>query len=228
MFSRAQPLLGAWRRPCALFIPIRIRKGIGEIPNSDEISEIAAFAPLLILDINYGSARSLWRYLGEVIMKQGIARVALLVGAATAMASQSASAIMLKVPEAELIKKSNSIVIGRVIGERCYWNEQGTLILTDYTIQISQCIKGDAKEAVSNVTVVGGRIGEIGLVVSDVPIMSPGEEVLLYLEKRGDGRIGVKHGAQGKCTITNDVIKESGESVRSYIARANNSLEIEK
>jgi len=159
-------------------------------------------------------------------MKQRVASGALLAWAALAMAAQPVFAIMVKVPEAELIEKSSGIVIGRVIGERCYWNEQGTLILTDYAVQVSTCIKGDVSATVFSVTIVGGRIGDIRLVVSDVPTLIPGEEALLYLEKRADGRIGVKHGAQGKYTIVNGAILETGESVRSYVVRAKSHLDL--
>ncbi|MCX5753172.1 MAG: hypothetical protein NTW97_05935 [Candidatus Krumholzibacteria bacterium] len=152
-------------------------------------------------------------------MNLRISRIILLASAAIVMATQSAYSLMVKVPEAQLIKRSSGIVIGKVIGKQCYWSEDGALIFTDYTVQINKCIKGDPQVTLVKITVVGGHIGDIGLIVSDVPTFELGEEVLLYLETQANGKVGVKHGAQGKYSIVHDVIQESGESVRAYMAR---------
>src|SRR3954464_13835301 len=74
----------------------------------------------------------------------------------------------------DLVKKAHTIVIGRVTGTRTYWSTDRKFILTDYTIEVDESLKGQAQGTVS-VTTVGGKIGDLQLYVSGMPAFQSGE-----------------------------------------------------
>src|SRR5215467_15501377 len=67
-----------------------------------------------------------------------------------------------------LIAKAEAIVTGQVIDSRSYRTPDGKLILTSYTVQVGEQLKGKTGPTVT-VTVVGGRIGNTILRVSGMP-----------------------------------------------------------
>jgi hypothetical protein len=77
----------------------------------------------------------------------------------------------------DLVAKAQSIVVGQVIDSRTDWNDGHKLILTSYTIQAQESMK-NASPTVT-VTTVGGKI----LHVSGMPVLEPGENVILFLEQ---------------------------------------------
>src|SRR6476620_1451987 len=68
----------------------------------------------------------------------------------------------------DLVKKAGTIVVGKVTGSRTYWSANRKLILTDYTIDVDENIKGQNRRSVS-VTTIGGKIGDLELHVSGMP-----------------------------------------------------------
>jgi hypothetical protein len=101
----------------------------------------------------------------------------------------------------EMVKKADRIVAGRVISERTHWSHNGNLILTTYTIEVGETIKGQAARTVE-VTTLGGRIGNRELRVSGMPAFDAGEEAVVFIEKSNAVSLVVGL-AQGKFSITN-------------------------
>src|SRR6267378_8368553 len=62
----------------------------------------------------------------------------------------------------DLVKKANRIVVGRISDSRTFWSDNGKLILTSYTIEVGETIKGQASRTVE-LTTVGGRVGDLVL-----------------------------------------------------------------
>jgi len=108
----------------------------------------------------------------------------------------------------DLVKKAGTIVVGKVTGSRTYWAADRKLILTDYTIEVDENIKGQNRRSVS-VTTIGGKIGDLELHVSGMPSFQTGENAVLFIEQSGTYETVVGLG-QGKFTIT------SGE-VTNYV-----------
>lgn len=109
----------------------------------------------------------------------------------------------------DLIKDSDSIIVGKVIDKKPYW-EEGK-IFTDVMVLVDMRIKGNSDIQIV-VKVPGGAVGDINAEVSDAPFFENGEEVLLF--SKGNEVVGWN---QGKFTIKNDKIKETGESLAEFV-----------
>src|SRR5713226_2270914 len=82
----------------------------------------------------------------------------------------------------DLVAKAEVIVTGQVIDSRTYRTPDGKLILTSYTVQVAENIKGKTSLTL-NVTTVGGKVGDTILRVSGMPEFQPGESAVLFLER---------------------------------------------
>jgi hypothetical protein len=107
----------------------------------------------------------------------------------------------------DLVKKAHSIVVGRVNGARTYWSSDGRLILTSYTIQVDESIKGQPSGAVE-VTTIGGKIGDLELHVSGMPSFKNGESAVVFIEQSGAYQTVVGL-SQGKFTVSNGEVSNT-------------------
>jgi len=99
----------------------------------------------------------------------------------------------------DLAKKAHTIVVGRVTNSRTYWSPNGKVILTNYTFQVDESIKGQAGRNVE-ITTIGGRIGEVELRVSGMPSFQTGENAVVFLEQSAGYQTVLGLG-QGKFTV---------------------------
>ena len=102
---------------------------------------------------------------------------------------------------ADLVNKAEVIVAAQVIDSRTYRTGDGKLILTSYTVQVGETIKGNASPTVT-ITTIGGKLGNTTLRVSGMPQFENGENAILFLEHSGAYTTVVGLG-QGKFRITN-------------------------
>ena len=109
----------------------------------------------------------------------------------------------------DLTKKAQAIVVGRVTGVRTYWTTDRKYILTDYTLEVGESIKGATGRTIA-VTTIGGKIGDIELYVSGMPLFQKGENAVVFIESTGNYQtvLGLE---QGKFTVAN------GEVVNSVV-----------
>src|SRR5262249_3886175 len=101
----------------------------------------------------------------------------------------------------DLVKKARTIVVGKVTGSRTYWSSNGKLILTDYSVEVDETLKGQAARRVA-VTAIGGKIGDLELHVSGMPAFQQGESAVVFIEQSGIYQTVVGLG-QGRFTVTN-------------------------
>jgi hypothetical protein len=111
----------------------------------------------------------------------------------------------------ELVQSANFIVEGSVVDARTYRSNDGRLILTSYTINVQENLKGSSGSTLT-VTTVGGRIGNTILHVAGMPVFQPGEKAVLFLEKAGAFTtvVGLN---QGKFGIANGVVSNSSNGL---------------
>ncbi len=109
----------------------------------------------------------------------------------------------------DLTTSSDAIIAGKVISKESYWKDGN--IFTDVTISASQHFKGKS-DSQFLIKIPGGTVGNIYAEVSDVPLFEDNEDVLLFL--KGNQVVGWN---QGKYTIEDNKIKETGESVAKFI-----------
>ncbi len=99
-----------------------------------------------------------------------------------------------------LTRASDVVVRGTVVRVESRWNQDKSRIITDNEILVSQVLKGN----VTGKTVVamqpGGVVGEVGQAVHGVATFNLGEEVVVFLEKRGE-RAFVVGLAQGRFVV---------------------------
>lgn len=82
---------------------------------------------------------------------------ALLLAILAAGPAVPASAHMTRLTEREMVHGSKDIVVAVVEGARSRWNEQHTLIVTDYTLRVEDRLKGQAPAKVT-LTILGGTL----------------------------------------------------------------------
>lgn len=101
----------------------------------------------------------------------------------------------------DLVKRAHTIVVGKVTNSRTYWTPDRKLILTNYTIQIDESMKGATSKTLE-VTTIGGKVGDVELHVSGMPSFQPGESAVVFIEQSAGYQVVLGLG-QGKFTVTN-------------------------
>lgn len=107
---------------------------------------------------------------------------------------------LLRVDLQQLSTRSDAVVHGTVRRVESRWSGDKRRILTDVEVEVIEPLKGQPGRTVL-VTHPGGQIGEIGQKVSGLASFSPGEEVVLFLERRGPQAFRVTAMAQGKFRV---------------------------
>lgn len=111
---------------------------------------------------------------------------------------------------AELSSQSDTVVHGTVRRVQSRWSGDRRRIVTDVEIQVTDTLKGQPGSTVL-VTQPGGTVGDIGQTVHGLASFTPGEEVVVFLERRGrvafevsgmaQGKFQVRRGADGKTLL---------------------------
>jgi len=131
----------------------------------------------------------------------------LLIAAITTIVTPLSATSVRRLSFEELIQTATTIVEGSVVDSRTYRSTDGKLILTSYTINVQENLKGASGSTVT-VTTVGGRIGNTILHVAGVPVFQTGENAVLFLEKTGAYTtvVGLN---QGKFAISNGAVSNN-------------------
>lgn len=106
-----------------------------------------------------------------------------------------------------LVKKAHKIVVGKVRNSRTYWSGNGKLILTNYTIDVQETMKGQASSTLE-LTTIGGKIGDLTLHVAGMPTFAKDENAVVFVEDTGAYSTVVGLG-QGKFTVTNGEVSNN-------------------
>jgi hypothetical protein len=102
--------------------------------------------------------------------------------------SPAAAAVVRETSVEDVARTSDAVVRGRVERRTSRWSGDGRRIVTDVEVRVTHVWRGSAGERV-HVMVPGGEVGEIGQRVDAAPVITDGEEVVLFLVQRG----GVHH-----------------------------------
>lgn len=109
-------------------------------------------------------------------------RLAMLVGALLASPALATTLVALDVPG--LTKLSDVVVRARVNKVEAKWNGDRTRIFTHAQLQTVEVLKGNASTEVTAIQ-PGGEVGELGQIVHGTAKFTPGEELVVFLERRG-------------------------------------------
>lgn len=112
---------------------------------------------------------------------------------------------------AELTKKSDLVVIGKVNSVESEWNDSKTRIYSKVSIAVSELIKGANSGNEISIMQPGGEVGDVGEIYSDIPRFNKSENVLLFLERDKNNNLRVTGGMDGKYPVT--INKSTGEKL---------------
>ncbi|MBU8898225.1 hypothetical protein DRW03_00795 [Corallococcus sp. H22C18031201] len=118
---------------------------------------------------------------------------------------------LLRADLTSLARGSDAVVHGVVHRVQSRWSGDGMRIVTDVEVEVTESLKGQPGGTVL-ITQPGGRVGDLGQVVSGLASFAPGEEVVLFLEKQGASAFRVSGMAQGKYQV------QRGAGARSAMA----------
>ena len=99
-----------------------------------------------------------------------------------------------------LTRASDLVVRGTVVRVEPRWTEDKRRIITDSEILISEVLKGNATGKTVVAMQPGGVLGDVGQMVHGTAKFALGDEVVVFLEKRGD-RAFVVGLAQGRFLV---------------------------
>jgi hypothetical protein len=123
---------------------------------------------------------------------------------AAAMPAAAAQAVAVSVEE--LARQSDAVVRGRVLDTTARRTPDGTRIYTVVELRRDATLRGRAP-ARFRVNVPGGVVGRLGQRVDGVPAFARGEDVVLFLERTGEGVYRVAALSQGKFTVAGRVAR---------------------
>jgi len=82
---------------------------------------------------------------------------------------------------ADLVGQAEFILVGAISDARSLQLSEGAIV-TDLTLDIRQSVKGDRPAGTSLILrVLGGKVGDVELVVDGAPALPPGQTVLLFI-----------------------------------------------
>lgn len=136
-------------------------------------------------------------------MKRSVLLLLAALALVAAAGAPAAASTFLAMTTDELAAKADSVVEGRVVAVRSFWNPEHTAILTEADLEIDQTLVGDASGVVTLRT-FGGRVGRRLIVAQGFPTFQQGERLLLFLEPEQDGARKVLGYQQGQYRIRAD------------------------
>jgi hypothetical protein len=106
---------------------------------------------------------------------------------------------LIKMDVPTLARAADAVVRCRVLSSESRWSRDGRRILTDVRLQVLETIAGEAGGEL-RVVQPGGVVGDIGQRVDGLASFAPGEEAVVFLERRGPVH-GVVGMGQGKWRV---------------------------
>lgn len=125
---------------------------------------------------------------------------------ALALAPKAQASTFLRVGAEELAAKAEAVVQGRVLEVHSFWNREGTVILTEATIEVEDTVLGPDRSHLRLVT-FGGQVGDMVIEAHGFPTFKKGQRLLVFLERaraREDGAHRVLGYKQGQFEIRVD------------------------
>jgi hypothetical protein len=124
------------------------------------------------------------------------------------LASAVSATVFQPTSDRQLTDRSDAVVVATVRDAASHIRADG-YVVTDYRLEIEETLKGSAAGTIT-ISEIGGRSGDRFTFISDSAAYPPGEHVVAFLKKRGDGTYFTTSMAMGKFSFTRNA---SGEAV---------------
>ena len=116
-------------------------------------------------------------------------------------------AMIVKMDIDEMAQKASHIVRGQVVSLHSAWTPERTTILTEVTVRVDENWKGGfQKDSTVILNVVGGVVGDTGVMSEHAPKFFANEKVLLFLDTNEQGQLRVAQDEQGKFTVADPFV----------------------
>ena len=102
---------------------------------------------------------------------------------AVAVAAPASASTFIRVGLDELVASNGKVVVGDVLDAHSYWNQDGTLILTDVRFVASEVLKGVLGDRDFTITLPGGVIGDQEHRIIGAAELIPGKSYVLFLNQ---------------------------------------------
>jgi len=102
---------------------------------------------------------------------------------ALAVVAPAGASTFLRVGLDYLVAQNGLIVVGDALSTSSYWNEPGTLILTDVRFSVSEVLRGKLADREITVTLPGGTVDGETIAVIGGAEMIPGNSYVLFLQQ---------------------------------------------
>lgn len=112
------------------------------------------------------------------------------------VAGSAQAAIFQPLTDRQLADRADAIVVATVREAAAHVRADG-YVVTDYRVDVERTLKGSATGTLT-ISEVGGVAGDRYTFIADSPSYTPGERVLVFLRKRGDGTYFTAGMAMGK------------------------------
>lgn len=83
-----------------------------------------------------------------------------------------------------MVSQADDIAVGRVESQRARWTTDHTAIITEVTLRVERGVKGVRDGERITLLREGGEVDGMGMLVRGAARFEPGEEVLVFLERR--------------------------------------------
>jgi hypothetical protein len=145
--------------------------------------------------------------------------LAALLATALLIGVPAAATTMLRINLPELSQKADTIVHGTVRRMESRWSGDRRRIITDVEIEVTEALKGQAGSTVLLIQ-PGGKVGDIGQTVHGLATFTPGEEVVVFLDRQGANAFRVTAMAQGKYQVRRSADSRSALAVPEHTGEA--------
>ena len=127
-------------------------------------------------------ARRMWRY-------------AMALAIATAALAPANATTLIRADLEKLADGNALVIVGDVLDAHSYWNADGSFILTDVRLAVSDVVKGKPQNGEITITLMGGQVGDLTALIIGGPELVPGKSYVLFLNEED------LPGAQGALTV---------------------------
>lgn len=105
-------------------------------------------------------------------------------------------------------------MIGEVVSAVGAWNAARTNISTHIELAVAETLKGSAGQTL-RFTQLGGQVGDLVTTVAGAATFASGDRVLIFLERRPDGSLGLADLLHGTFRVERDAATGRDDAVRA-------------
>lgn len=102
---------------------------------------------------------------------------------ALGVAAPASATTLVRAGLESLVSGNERVVVAEVRAAHSYWNEDHTFILTDVRLAATEVLKGDPRETELTVTILGGSVDDLTVLIVGGAELIPGKSYVLFLNE---------------------------------------------